>query len=100
MQHADLYRFSNFVRNRTLGTHTVVTLPMLHFPRENQFRHKRTVLIIETFHFTCSDFLAESKIEKRMRHAHFFLHCHSIVHFLPKSIFEKRVRDVKMQHAY
>ena len=45
------------------------TVLMLHFPRENQFRHKRTVLITETFHFTCSDFLAESKIEKRMRDA-------------------------------
>ena len=48
------------------------TEPILNFPRENQFRHKRTVLTTETFHFTCSDFLAESKIEKQMRDAHLF----------------------------
>ena len=50
-------------------THTV---PILHFPRENQFRRKRTVLITTTFHFTFTDSLAESKIEKRMRDEHFF----------------------------
>ena len=34
-----------------------------------QFRLKRTVLIADAFHLTCSDFLAESKIAKRMRDA-------------------------------
>ena len=77
MQHAYSYRFSHFLRNRTLGN----ACNIADIPRENQFRRKRTELTAAPFHLICSTFVAESKIEKRMHGAHNDLACFSILHF-------------------